>query len=102
MEEELEEGQELDVVCKGRDARGHVKVSRKALLDPAPDQAQHENRVQQQPSQAGLGGQQPPAPDSPAASEPRRPAVAGVPSRIYPEEEIKSQQGCDTLAAWAP
>jgi hypothetical protein len=40
VEEELSEGQELEVLCNGRDARGHVKVSRKALLPaPAPDQA---------------------------------------------------------------
>lgn len=34
VEDELEEGEELEVMCQGRDARGHVKVSRKALLAP--------------------------------------------------------------------
>ncbi len=34
VEDELEEGEELQVLCQGRDSRGHVKVSRKALLPP--------------------------------------------------------------------
>lgn len=29
----LAEGDELDVMCLGRDGRGHVKVSRRALLE---------------------------------------------------------------------
>ena len=32
VEDVLAEGDELSVVCLGRDARGHVKVSRRALL----------------------------------------------------------------------
>lgn len=34
VEDELEEEEVLDVLCQGRDSRGHVKVSRKALLAP--------------------------------------------------------------------
>ncbi|CAL8469255.1 g8796 [Coccomyxa elongata] len=36
VEDELEEGEELQVLCQGRDSRGHVKVSRKALLPLPP------------------------------------------------------------------
>ena len=32
MEDVLAEGDELDVMCLGRDGRGHVKVSRRVLL----------------------------------------------------------------------
>ena len=37
VEDILSEGDELDVKCLGRDARGHVKVSRRALLS-APEE----------------------------------------------------------------
>ena len=32
MEDVVAEGDEVKVMCIGRDARGHVKVSRRALL----------------------------------------------------------------------
>ena len=35
VEDVLQVGQEVDVVCTGRDAKGHLMVSRKALLSPA-------------------------------------------------------------------
>ena len=34
VEDVLQVGQEVDVVCTGRDAKGHLMVSRKALLGP--------------------------------------------------------------------
>lgn len=34
VEDVLQVGQEVDVVCTGRDAKGHLMVSRKALLSP--------------------------------------------------------------------
>ena len=36
VEEVLEVGQELEVLCLGRDGRGFIRVSRRALLD-APE-----------------------------------------------------------------
>ena len=40
VEDILAEGDELDVMCLGRDSRGHVKVSRRALLDRAGEDRQ--------------------------------------------------------------
>ena len=34
VEDVLQVGQEVDVVCTGRDAMGHLMISRKALLSP--------------------------------------------------------------------
>lgn len=46
--EVVEEGQELDVVCKGRDAKGFVRLSRKDLLPLPPEVAAAAAAAQQQ------------------------------------------------------
>ena len=38
VEEVLEVGQELEVLCLGRDGRGFIRVSRRALLEPIEPQ----------------------------------------------------------------
>ena len=38
IEDALREGQQVEVLCLGKDAKGHIKVSRKAVL--ARDAAQ--------------------------------------------------------------
>ena len=46
VEDVLAEGDELDVMCLGRDSRGHVKVSRRALLGrPGEDRQDRQRRV---------------------------------------------------------
>ena len=46
VEDVLAEGDELDVMCLGRDSRGHVKVFRRALLGrPGEDRQDRQRRV---------------------------------------------------------
>ena len=90
VEDEVVEGQELEVMCKGRDARGHVKVSRKALLEvpqaasPAPPGRQQPQQQQPQPQQAQQQSKLetpavPPQQELPAAPQPsQRSPGAGV------------------------
>ena len=83
MEDELEEGQEVEVVCTGRDARGHVKVSRKALLAP-PGSSAAPLRSQQQ--------QQPPPPPQQQQQRQRQEKSNLQPPTLPPPQEPPAAQ----------
>jgi polyribonucleotide nucleotidyltransferase len=50
------DGMELDVLCTGRDAKGQVMLSRKALLKkPAPAEQRHRHHARPKAAAGGAG-----------------------------------------------
>ncbi|GBF93759.1 polyribonucleotide nucleotidyltransferase mitochondrial [Raphidocelis subcapitata] len=72
IQEVASEGMELEVKCMGRDARGQIILSRKALLK----RAEHKHRVHPRPKPAAGGEQQQPQGQEPAR-EADAPAAGG-------------------------
>ena len=55
IHEVAREGMELDVLCKGRDARGQIVLSRKALLRRSVAEREHRAHARPRPAAAAAG-----------------------------------------------